>query len=284
MSARTDQLPERVHRLSDGSGQLSDRACNLAGPIGVSGAFARSEEKHAQERAQGTEPNRCWALDRYQWPGGSGNRGRMSRKSRHIRPLWLVGAVLSLGLVVGGCGTSGNSAAPPSTGAATHAQASGPVSTSPEPSMARSIPVSLRIPAIDAQSSLVELGLNPDQTVQLPPVSTPMQAGWYEYGPTPGQIGPAVILGHVDGDKQAGIFFRLHELKPGDQIQVTRQDGSTATFTVTRLQEVAKNQFPSEEVYGNTSDAELRLITCGGSFDYTVHSYEDNVIVFATLA
>jgi sortase (surface protein transpeptidase) len=151
------------------------------------------------------------------------------------------------------------------------------------PAMARVEPVSVDIPKIGAHSSLVPLGLNPDNTVQVPPVSTPMQAGWYSYGPTPGETGPAVILGHVDGMKQAGIFYRLRELASGDRVSVSRRDGSTARFVVTRVDRVSKDAFPTDAVYGNTAGPELRLITCGGDFDHTAHSYRDNVIVYAGL-
>ncbi|HWE88076.1 MAG TPA: sortase, partial [Pseudonocardiaceae bacterium] len=104
--------------------------------------------------------------------------------------------------------------------------------------------------------------------------------GWFD-GPTPGEIGPAVILGHVDGDRQIGIFYRLHELVAGDQIVVTRQDGSMVTFAVTSVQQVPKTAFPTDQGYGNTTDPELRLITCGGSFNRAERSYVDNVIVYA---
>jgi sortase (surface protein transpeptidase) len=144
-------------------------------------------------------------------------------------------------------------------------------------------PVELRIDQIDASSTLVPLGLNPDQTVEVPPVSQPLQAGWYKLGPTPGAIGPAVILGHINGGGHQGIFARLHELKPGDQVKVTREDGKTALFTVTKLEQVSKDSFPTQQVYGDTTAAELRLITCGGTFDRSKHSYVDNIVVFATL-
>lgn len=147
----------------------------------------------------------------------------------------------------------------------------------------KSEPVSVDVPAIGAHSSLVPLGLNPDNTIQVPPVSTPMQAGWYEYGPTPGETGPAVILGHVDGNRTAGIFYRLHELKPGEEIDVARKDGGTAKFVITKVDEIAKDRFPTEAVYGDTAAPQLRLITCGGSFDHAAHSYVDNIIVYATL-
>jgi LPXTG-site transpeptidase (sortase) family protein len=153
----------------------------------------------------------------------------------------------------------------------------------PIPPLAAANPVELRIDAINAESSLEALGLNPDQTVAVPPVTQPQQASWYKLGPTPGAAGPAVILGHINGGGQPGIFSRLHELKPGDQVKVSRTDGKTALFTVTKLEQVKKDSFPTLAVYGDTTGAELRLITCGGTFDRTKHSYIDNIIVFAAL-
>jgi LPXTG-site transpeptidase (sortase) family protein len=182
--------------------------------------------------------------------------------------------------MVGGCATHTDTAAGGSSSTSAAAQ---PPATTTVPSLPKSMPVSLDIPKINARSSLLSLGLAADGTVALPPVSAPTQASWFNGSPTPGQIGPSVIFGHVDGDKQAGIFFHLHELTRGDQVLVTRADGTTATFQVTKIEEIPKDTFPTDEVYGNTSDAELRLITCGGSFDSSAHSYRDNVIVFATL-
>lgn len=149
--------------------------------------------------------------------------------------------------------------------------------------LARSEPAEIDIPRIGATSSLVELGLNDDETVEVPPVEQPMQAGWYGLGVTPGENGPAVVLGHVDGGGQPGIFNRLDELQNGDEVLVLRADGRTAVFTVSRTQQVPKSQFPTEDVYGPSDQPELRLITCGGSFDKKRRSYEDNVIVYATL-
>nr|WP_242613522.1 class F sortase [Herbihabitans rhizosphaerae] len=147
----------------------------------------------------------------------------------------------------------------------------------------KSEPVSVEIAKIGARSSLVPLGLNKDKTVQVPPVEQPMQAGWYTAAPTPGERGPAIILGHVDGNKQPGIFFRLREMAPGDEVVVARQDGNTARFRVTRVDQVAKAEFPTQAVYGDTAGAELRLITCGGVFDRSARSYQDNIIVYAQL-
>lgn len=188
---------------------------------------------------------------------------------------WVFCLLLAVAVLLAGCGAGPVGSAPP--------PAESSVSTSTHAGLARSVPVSVRIPRIGAQSTLIPLGLNADQTVQVPPVSTPMQAGWYENGPTPGEVGPAVILGHVDGNHQLGIFYRLHELGPGDEVLVARQDGSTARFAVTRVQQVGKNAFPTEAVYGDTADAELRLITCGGSFDAAARSYRDSIIVYAVL-
>lgn len=181
-------------------------------------------------------------------------------------------------LVLAGCGT------PAKTTARTDVPEPAQLTTTEAPSgLARSEPSTVDIPSIGAHSTLIPLGLNADQTVQVPPVRTPMQAGWYEYGPTPGEIGPAVILGHVDGNKQPGIFYRLHEISVGDRIAIVREDGLTVNFTVRRKDQIAKDAFPTDAVYGDTDEPELRLITCGGSFDRATRNYRDNVIVYATM-
>jgi sortase (surface protein transpeptidase) len=144
------------------------------------------------------------------------------------------------------------------------------------------MPAEVDIPRIGATSSLVELGLNDDQTVEVPPVGTPQQAGWFTGAPMPGEPGPAVILGHVNGGGRPGIFARLHELTAGDEIRIRRTDNTTVRFTVTRVGRVPKANFPTDEGYDNTPGPELRLITCGDSFDRTAHSYRDNMIVYAT--
>ncbi|AGM02950.1 class F sortase [Amycolatopsis keratiniphila] len=147
----------------------------------------------------------------------------------------------------------------------------------------RVTPTAVHIPKLGADSSLIELGLDANRRMRTPPVTTPMQAGWYEPGPAPGQTGPAVIVGHIDGATQPGIFYRLHELAPGDRVIVERADGSVVIFVVRRTLHAPKDRFPTKEVYGRTAGPELRLITCGGSFDRAARSYRDNVIVFARL-
>ncbi|MGY1915146.1 class F sortase [Blastococcus sp. SYSU DS0973] len=145
-------------------------------------------------------------------------------------------------------------------------------------------PVSVTIPAIDVTSGLLRLGLDDDGAVEVPPLGPDDQAGWYQRGPAPGALGPAVILGHVDSAEHGpGVFFGLGALQPGDEVEVARADGTVAVFAVDRVERHPKNDFPTLEVYGNTDDAQLRLITCGGDFDSSARSYEDNVIAFATM-
>ncbi|MGY1741103.1 MULTISPECIES: class F sortase [unclassified Blastococcus] len=152
---------------------------------------------------------------------------------------------------------------------------------SPDPVVA---PVSVSVPAIDVTSDLMRLGLNGDGTVEVPPLEADDRAGWYEPGPAPGAVGPAVLLGHVDSAEYGpGVFYDLGALVPGDEVEVTREDGTVAVFAVDRVERHPKDDFPTIEVYGNTPDPQLRLITCGGDFDRAAGSYEDNVVVFASL-
>jgi Sortase domain len=153
-----------------------------------------------------------------------------------------------------------------------------------EPSLRRSSPVSVAIPAIGVRSQLLRLGLNPDGTIQVPDLSTSAdEAAWYKYSVTPGQIGTAVIEGHVDSEVGPAVFYRLGALHPGDHIDVTLSDRMTAVFRVTGVREYAKADFPTEMIYGRTNYASLRLVTCGGTFDYATGHYLSSVVVFASL-
>lgn len=136
------------------------------------------------------------------------------------------------------------------------------------------------------RSVLLDLGLNVDGTVEVPSLNDPAsKAGWYRNSPTPGSLGPAIILGHVDSKKYGpGIFYRLGELRPGQEIDVARSDGKIAVFRVDTVHSYAKDAFPSNDVYGNIDHAGLRLITCGGTFDRTLGSYQSNIVVYASLA
>jgi sortase (surface protein transpeptidase) len=141
-------------------------------------------------------------------------------------------------------------------------------------------PVAVSIPRIGVRSTLVELGLKKDGTMQVP---GPARAGWFNRGPSPGAPGPAVIAGHVTWDGAPAVFRRLGTMRSGDQVTVTRKDGKTAVFTVSRVDRFPKSQFPSRAVYGPIDHAGLRLITCGGTYDAAENSYLDNVVVFARL-
>lgn len=150
--------------------------------------------------------------------------------------------------------------------------------------LAASIPTKLTIPAIGVTSSLLRLGLNSDRTVQVPPLARDSQAGWYEDSPTPGELGPSLILGHVDSAEYGpGVFFKLGALRPGDTVSINRADHSTAVFRIDRVVSYPKDHFPTIEVYGNTDHAALRLITCGGKFDFSTHNYENNIVAYASL-
>lgn len=163
-------------------------------------------------------------------------------------------------------------------------QAAGEPTAAASPAVTTAAPVEVRIPTLGVRSSLVPLGLNTDGTAEVPPLERPLQAGWYKHGPAPGDNGPAVLLGHVDGRGEPGIFRDLAKLVPGDRVEVTRHDGTTATFAIRRVDRVAKDHFPTDAVYGETTAPQLRLITCGGAFDQTTGGYRDNVIAYADLA
>lgn len=178
------------------------------------------------------------------------------------------------------------SAAPSTSSSATHPAAGSTkhVVTTRGPVLARSVPVSIWIPDIKVRSDLLQLGLNPDHTVQVPPLSRNSQAGWYRYSPTPGQLGPSVILGHVDSAEYGpGIFFRLGALRQGNLVEVTRSDHTVGVFRIERVVSYPKDHFPTLEVYGNTDHAALRLITCGGKFDFSTRNYESNIVAYASL-
>ena len=178
------------------------------------------------------------------------------------------------------------STAPPA--AASSSPAPPAVTAPPVPAalvLPASSPVSVTVPAIGINSPLIELGRNPDGTVEVPSLDDPdSKPGWYRNSPSPGALGPAIILGHVDSRAFGpGVFYSLQDLQPGDPIDVARADGTVAEFAVDSVQTVQKSDFPTLQVYGNLDHAGLRLITCGGEFDPNARSYESNIIVFASL-
>lgn len=146
-------------------------------------------------------------------------------------------------------------------------------------------PTSLEIPAIGAHSDLQLLGLAANGAVEVPAYPRYHEAGWYKHSSEPGSPGPAVILGHVDSVSGGrSIFFHLGDLRPGDEILVTRLDGLIAVFVVDGVRSYPKDHFPTFLVYGPTERSALRLITCGGRWNSAAHSFEENIVVFASLA
>jgi hypothetical protein len=146
---------------------------------------------------------------------------------------------------------------------------------------ARSLPVTLSIPAIGLKVPLSQLGLNPNGTVEVPANFT--EPGWYRFGPSPGQTGSAVILGHVDSYRGPAVFFRLRTLRAGDQVEVALADGVLAHFVVREVAMYPKAHFPTRLVYGPHGYSGLQLVTCGGVFDAEAGSYLSNVVVYTSL-
>ncbi|MEV6912038.1 class F sortase [Amycolatopsis sp. NPDC051071] len=155
---------------------------------------------------------------------------------------------------------------------------SGPL---PLPAEAEVSPSRLTIPAIGLdQSGLIPLALGAAGELQAPERFS--DVGWYEDGPVPGDPGPAVIAAHVDSRSGPAPFFRLRDLRAGDEIRIKRSDGREGLFWVDSVQRYPKNDFPTQAVYGPTPGSALRLITCGGSFDAAKRSYRDNIVVYAS--
>ena len=146
-----------------------------------------------------------------------------------------------------------------------------------------SVPTWIRIPSVAVSAPVKPMGLLRDGYIQVPPlVPHSNLVGWYKYSPLPGELGPSVLVGHRDSDGVA-VFFLLGDLVRGAKIYIDRADGSTAIFTVTRVRNFEKSTFPSVLVYGPTEYSALRVITCGGVFNYAIGSYEQNIVVYATL-
>ena len=156
-----------------------------------------------------------------------------------------------------------------------------PVSLAAEVSARAAAPVRVQVPSAGVDAALT--GIDLDAAGRLVPPADDSVAGWYRAGPAPGEIGPAVLTGHVDSVAGPAVFFRLRNVSVGDAVLVERADGTTARFTVNRVARYPKNAFPAAAVYAPTPDAELRLITCGGTFDRAARSYRDDVVVDAVL-
>ncbi|MFH8578303.1 class F sortase [Streptomyces zaomyceticus] len=158
-------------------------------------------------------------------------------------------------------------------------------SAAPVKPLGRSLPVRVRVPAAGVDTgptgTVLELGLAADGTVEVPSVEDAERIGWYDKGVTPGQTGPAVLIGHFDTARGPAVLKNVSKVRVGDEITVTRADGTTAVFRVGELEQVDKDAFPTAKVYGDTEGPELRLITCGGEL---VDGHRpDNIILYADL-
>lgn len=196
-------------------------------------------------------------------------------------PARLIGAVfVMIGLFAVGAGLGQLTGAPalPSFGLA-HSDAAGPAAHG----LARSTPTKIRIQSIKVSAPIMSVGLTGDGTVSPPPLADRNLAGWYSGGPSPGQLGPAVIVGHVDGPRGESVFYRLGKLRPGDKIQVYLANHRVAMFSVYSVEVYPKGKFPGDRVYGDYSRPGLRLITCGGKYVGGSAGYADNIVVFASL-
>jgi sortase (surface protein transpeptidase) len=205
-------------------------------------------------------------------------------------------ALMGLGAIGAGLAAQQHAPQPPASAALPTARGAQPVSsgaaspsplTSSPPSgpvLPAAVPTAISIPAIGVGHSLIRLGENRDGTLQVPPLSDVATPGWDGYSPTPGQLGPSVIVGHVDSAAAGrGVFYDLGALRPGATVSIARADRTVAVFRVNGVNKYPKNAFPTLKVYGNTPNAQLRLITCGGQFDPRTGSYLDNIVVYATL-
>lgn len=215
------------------------------------------------------------------------------------------GTAAVLLLVLAGCGSPDTGSGDEAGGnAAPKSSASAPATPNPESSssntteakqaqkatpaevgmaMEPSQPVGFSIPALDRQDDIIKTGLREDNSLEVPPEHEGAPASWYEGSPTPGEIGPAVLLGHVNSlADESGVFYDLESMVEGDTITVDRADGSTAVFEVYESEIYPKNEFPTKAVYQPTEGAELRLITCDG-FTESSGEFVENLVVYAKL-
>jgi Sortase domain len=213
-------------------------------------------------------------------PGGTRPRRRL------LAELALPGLSAALvisgtAMLAAGCGTRqqvsyippGITSVPPTT---SPAMTSAPATTVP-----RSVPVRIIIPAIGVDAPVMQLGLGPGKVLEVPPLADHNLAGWYDGGPSPGQPGPAVIVGHIDSVTGPSVFYNLRYLSKGDKIEVDLADGQQVPFAVTGLQQTLKTSFPTSDVYGQVPYPALRLVTCGGTFDYSTGHYLSSIIAYA---
>lgn len=233
-----------------------------------------------------------------QSPGSSSSRTASDTVSLGRALLWPA-AVAGLGmlLIYNSIGPSADDKPPaPPAAAAPAAPASSPAAAVPRqaspsptptpttaPGLARSVPKRLKIPAIAVDAPFTPLSIGASGRLDAPPPNDTNLVGWFKGGVTPGERGAAIVAGHVDTMTGPAVFLQLRFLRPGSTVDITRTDGTVATFKVDTVETFSKAKFPDKRVYADTPDAQLRLITCGGEYDKKAKDYEDNVVVFAHL-
>lgn len=217
---------------------------------------------------------------------------------RHHPGTRTLGAIIALALALGACGGSDDvdgdraTTRTPSTSTTTTTTTTLPAPSSapppasapatPMPAHPQGPPARVSIPSIEVDAPVVDLGTNPDGTLQVPDW---LDAGWFARGPEAGQRGAAVVVGHVDSQDGPAVFYRLEELRPGDVVDIALDGGTgTVRYLVDRIERFPKDAFPTLDVYGLTPGPELRLITCDGEFDSSTGHYVDNLVVYATIA
>ncbi|MGC5038830.1 MULTISPECIES: class F sortase [unclassified Streptomyces] len=225
-------------------------------------------------------------------PAEPGPAPKRRRLRTAVTAVWVAAALLLTAHLVSGRAGSpdagGPPHAPPATASAApdaHAAPAARPSAASEaaPRLPRSEPVRLLIPKIAVDAPFTDLAIGRSGQLDPPPPDDTNLVGWYAKGHSPGETGTAIIAGHVDTTTAPAVFARLGELKKGDRFHVRRADGSRATFVVDHKESFRKDAFPSERVYGDTPDAQVRLITCAGSYDRQARDYTENLVVFAHL-
>jgi hypothetical protein len=177
--------------------------------------------------------------------------------------------------------TKANKLEPAKTFSSTSTTKSAPVKKAPKV-LARSTPTHITVASVGINADVTPVGNDAAGSIEMPPLFA-WTTGWYQYSPTPGELGPSIIVGHVDTYKGVSVFWKLREVKPDDIVEITRADGSVAKFKITALKQFEQANFPTQEVYGNIDYAGLRLITCGGAFNQATASYTQNTVVYASL-
>ncbi|WUH93384.1 class F sortase [Streptomyces sp. NBC_00433] len=195
----------------------------------------------------------------------------------------VVGLVLLAAWLLGHGGHGAPAAPPGPRGLAAAAAADRPAQVyAPHVPLRDAVPLRIDIPSVGIHADLVARGLK-DGAVDPPPYSTPDVAGWYRDGPPPGASGAALIVGHVDTETRAAVFYGLSTIQRGALVEIPRSDGTVAEFSVEAVEVIEKSHFDATRVYGSAGRPELRLITCGGQFDKAEQAYSANVVVFAAL-